>query len=560
MHPSPRTTLITLALLAMTAACNRGDKATPAPATPAAEAPGPGGGRPLLAPEPTPGVHFRLSDADPAAAEAAAGVRNVAGEPLDGATVAGYLARLPALSASAAVTTTFALRPGPKPPAIPGETRQQPWPPPATAEAPPEVAAGELTVERAGPEGDVPMATQLTVTFSEPMVPLTSHAALASEEVPVTLEPAPQGQWRWVGSKTLLFEPDPRFPQATEYTAEVPAGTESARGATLDEAYGWTFRTPPVAVADFRPGVPSTDPHDMPVTDRQPVIVITFDQRVEPEAVLRTVKAEADGEAVALRLATAAEVEADEAAKGMRDRVLEGRWAAFVPAEPLPLDTVVSVYIGPNLPSAEGPRTSDQTWQFNFRVYGPMVVTGLDCDRPHMPDPTLGPYPFTDNPSTRIDRCRPGGSWAINFSNALDLPAFDSSGFSITPDVPGVVFEPEERRVDVNVLSVGRTEYVVRVPAGIKDIYGQELTEPVDVTFVTGDADPALFVPGQDMLVLDPAAEGKLDTASVNVDSLDVRLYKVDVGELAGVPGIHGSVVALCLRPQPARRAAHAAR
>jgi hypothetical protein len=99
--------------------------------------------------------------------------------------------------------------------------------------APPAVPTGPLTVLRRQPEGAVPLAPHLSVTFDRPMVALTAADAAAGT-VPVTLSPAPEGAWRWLGTKTLLFQPAGRFPMATRYTAEVPAGTRAADGSALD--------------------------------------------------------------------------------------------------------------------------------------------------------------------------------------------------------------------------------------------------------------------------------------------------------------------------------------
>ena len=82
----------------------------------------------------------------------------------------------------------------------------------------------------------MPLAPYLSVTFNQPMVALTSLADLAANAVPVKLSPLPAGKWRWVGTKTLMFEPSGRFPMATKYTVEIPAGTKSATGGTLAEA------------------------------------------------------------------------------------------------------------------------------------------------------------------------------------------------------------------------------------------------------------------------------------------------------------------------------------
>ena len=46
----------------------------------------------------------------------------------------------------------------------------------------------------------------------------------AAKYVPVKLSPEPTGKWRWIGTKTLLFEPAGHFPMATRYSITVPLG------------------------------------------------------------------------------------------------------------------------------------------------------------------------------------------------------------------------------------------------------------------------------------------------------------------------------------------------
>src|SRR5260221_2274943 len=97
------------------------------------------------------------------------------------------------------------------------------------------------------------------------MVAVTGHEDLGREARAVRLAPEPPGQWRWVGTKTLLFEPAGRFPMATDYRAEVPAGTRSAveGGRALAQALMRTFTTPaPTGNAGQAKGRP-TPPHTL---------------------------------------------------------------------------------------------------------------------------------------------------------------------------------------------------------------------------------------------------------------------------------------------------------
>ena len=338
------------------------------------------------------------------------------------------------------------------------------------------------------------------------------------------LEPQPPGQWRWVGTKTLLFEPDPRFPQATEYRATVKAGTRSATGAVLAEDFATTFRTPPPAVERFHPQPPTT--FFGPWTDRQPVIFIGFDQRVEPATVLANTTAQANGTPVGLRLATAAEVAEDETVESLSREAGPDRWVALRPTAPLAVGSAVTVTLGADLTSAEGPRPMGSPWEFSFHVYNPLRVEGLRCDRPEPRDDDEadgGPVVA----GTAIAGCEPGGDWYVDLNNNLDPKAFEPTAFKIAPEIAGAAFKPAGNFVDIDAESVGRSAYTVTLPAGLTDVYGQTLGAPVEVRFSTGDASPALYVPGEDMLVLDPAAGGKLTVAEVNNAELEVSLFRV---------------------------------
>ena len=124
------------------------------------------------------------------------------------------------------------------------------------------------------PEGSVPIAPELSITFSQPMVEVTSQEEAATN-VPVKLNPQPPGKWRWLGTKTLIFDPDVRFPMATTYSVTVPAGTRAANGSTLATEKSWSFTTPPLSVKATYPSKDSTQPRDA-------LMFIEFDQRIDP--------------------------------------------------------------------------------------------------------------------------------------------------------------------------------------------------------------------------------------------------------------------------------------
>ena len=80
------------------------------------------------------------------------------------------------------------------PPPRPGETIQQAFPPPQEIIQPASSETGLLEVLRFSPEGEVPIAPFLSVTFNQPMVALDTLDSLSAEQVPVKIDPQIPGQ------------------------------------------------------------------------------------------------------------------------------------------------------------------------------------------------------------------------------------------------------------------------------------------------------------------------------------------------------------------------------
>src|SRR6185503_19122139 len=90
----------------------------------------------------------------------------------------------------------FVVRERSLPPPRTGKTINISFPGPATSAAPSANISGPLEVIRFAPEGESSLAPHLTVTFSQPMISLSSQEEAATS-VPVKLSPQPAGKWRW---------------------------------------------------------------------------------------------------------------------------------------------------------------------------------------------------------------------------------------------------------------------------------------------------------------------------------------------------------------------------
>ena len=86
------------------------------------------------------------------------------------------------------------------------------------------------------------------------MVAVGALTEQTNEKVPVELTPNVKGRWRWLGTKTLIFDAETRFPMATTFTATIPAGTKIGGGRRFcRKMFFWTFSTPPPKVESFLP-------------------------------------------------------------------------------------------------------------------------------------------------------------------------------------------------------------------------------------------------------------------------------------------------------------------
>ncbi|HZT60404.1 MAG TPA: alpha-2-macroglobulin family protein, partial [Pyrinomonadaceae bacterium] len=249
---------------------------------------------------------------------------------------------------------------------------------------------------------------------------------------------------------------------------------------------------------------------------RDAIIFMEFDQRVDPQAVLRNTRVSAGTGALNVRLASDDEINADAGVKALAHEAVKGRWLALRAVgangdvrEALPADSAVSVAVGAGTPSAEGPRTTATAQGFSFRTYGALRVTGHDCGYEK--------------------RCTPNDAWRISFTNPLDREAFDESQVKIEPALSGSAnVSVYGDQLYIMGAKRGRTTYTVTLDRAIKDQFGQTLTGPASFTFNVGPADPSLSSAGGNFVVLEPTGQPKLSVYSVNYPSLKVSVYAVE--------------------------------
>ena len=426
---------------------------------------------------------------------------------LSNVEIEAVLNRLPQIRTDTSDEADFAWRERSLAPPRTGITVMRPFPAANEMLGPVATAAETLEVIRYSPEGDVPIAPNLSVTFSQPMVAITSQEEVA-KYVPVKLAPEPPGKWRWIGTKTLQFEPDVRFPMATQYSVSVPLGTKSATGGTLSSAKTWTFTTPAPTVKKTFPDGGAPRPLDT-------LMFVELDQRIDPAAVLKTIKVKTGTAQLPLRLATKEEIDGDENVKELAEKAEKDRWLAFRAIDAsgdsrlaLPANSSITVTMGPGTASAEGSRTTTEKHEFSFSTFGPLRIAKYRC--------------------ADISVCKPHEQWRIQFNNPIDRAAFQESQMLIQPAMEGLKPVVYGNTLIVDGPKKPETSFRLTLDKSIRDVFGQKLGQDEILEFKVGSADPWISLSGGGFVVLDPDGPRQLSLYTLNYRTVKVSLYAVE--------------------------------
>ena len=456
---------------------------------------------------PDTGLSFRLSEGEedaetretPPAANA---------DPLSADETKGLVGRLPKISTQDSDQQDAALRAGSLPAPKKGEKIHVPFPGKGDADRPQVDTSKELAVVRYAPQGKVELAPDMSLTFSEPMIAVTSQEE-ASRFVPVELTPQIEGQWHWLGTRTLRFEPAKRLPMATEFKARVPAGTKSVTGKALNKDVVWTFSTP-------APNVKTRIPNQYSGPQRRDQLMyIAFDQAIDAEAVLSKISVLGAGRTLKTRMATAEEIAADPSIAAVSKQEQPGRWLAFRAVnsdggtDALPGGSVINVIVQAGTPSAEGPLKSEIDQSSWFQTYGPMKLGQHLCNY--------------DSPTS----CYPNATFTLHFSNPIENTTFDKSMVRIEPALENANIYAAGSIIYVEGWKTPNTKYRVTIDGTLPDAFGQTLGQDAIAEFKVTNPPPSLMASDKMMQVLDPFGTREYSVYSINIKTLSVKLYAV---------------------------------
>ncbi|ELR17837.1 Alpha2-macroglobulin domain containing protein [Acanthamoeba castellanii str. Neff] len=349
-----------------------------------------------------------------------------------------------------------------------------------------------LKVLRYSPEGELKTpSSQVIITFSLPMIPVTSHQELQEmgSVEGVSISPFIDGSWKWLNVHTLAFESESGFPRSTEFKVRVDStAMTSTKGAALAEDLVFSFTTVRIGVASHSLGSELEQACGL-----RPTIFMRFDQLIDPSKVLPNVTAkrtaahysgianekslfiavvEEDRE-IGLEAIAPSDV-ADKSIAALVERADPERILIVRPVEELPRNAKVELTTGPGTPSEEGPLLSTTASKFSFKVKAlcPSVderVAQFQCVTFHLVCQTYGPLEVASFTA---------GCFAFTNTLAAVLTDGDYDAkqlVTVVPEPENFKVVAEGSRINIRTLRPG-CSYAIKLSPDITDRWGQRLS------------------------------------------------------------------------------------
>ncbi len=333
------------------------------------------------------------------------------------------------------------------------------------------------------------------------MVALSSHATLANQDLPIVLSPTPPGEWYWMGTRTVVFQPEGRMPGATRYKVEIPSGMEAVDGSTLETGVSWEFETGRLTLAQTWP--PET-PQPL-----QPHIALEFNQTIDRLALESSISLRVAGRNIAYAVLKPDLHELPADLEAFLARTVPERTIVLQPLQPISPNTTLTVNVARGAPSAEGPLTTQAAQRVSLRTFGPLQIAYSSC-------------------RSKLEACLPGEGFFIDFNHSLEPDTLTAEMVSIDPPLPGgTVGVYPWGGMYIEGPTAPNTVYKLRLEPGLRDEFGQTFSAPQEVLFYTGEQRSSLHFPNP-MEVLYPHNEGQYALYTRNLNRLRVLLYAVE--------------------------------
>ncbi|MBI4537691.1 MAG: alpha-2-macroglobulin [candidate division NC10 bacterium] len=392
-------------------------------------------------------------------------------------------------------------------------------------------SAGGTRILQFTPQGTVKRVRQVTVRFSEPMVPLGDPRGAAA---PFEIECPEKGTARWVDSRNWAYDFARDLPAGIRCTFRVAAGLTSVAGRALGGQTTFVFSTGGPAIKTSLP----SEGNDVPIDEEQAFLLV-LDAEPTEESLLRHVHFTAEGirERIGARLIAGA----------ARDAVVKSRYRqepkqpviVLQAQRPFPNSAKVSLVWGKGVTSRTGIAT-DQDQTLWFKTRGPFTAE-LSCERVNK---NAGCVPVTP--------IRLSFSALVSWEQVRRIAILGPGGRRFAP-----AQEKEKPLAVAQAVFRGpfpeSTDFQVELPPGIADDAGRPLSNAArfPLAFKT-DPFPPLAKFSARFGVVEWKADPALPVTLRNLErEVKSRLLRVDEEPQAGIQSLFARVKARLFRIPP---------
>ncbi|MBU1169704.1 MAG: large extracellular alpha-helical protein [Proteobacteria bacterium] len=417
-----------------------------------------------------------------------------------------------------------------------------------------------LEISRITPDGeDVPAGRQIVIQFNQPVVPL-GRMERKAEEIPVSITPGIEGQWRWLNTSALAYQLDEThaLKPSTRYTLVVHPGALSEDGKTLTENKVHSFITQRPDVSYYNFGSWKAPGH--------PVIRLTFNQPVTLNSVKKSMMMRfgpdgrtpsellvspdpndydkpcvipVPGEPYALDFGPGKTVKSDDDPQAVLGDEARRIWLVEPQAE-MPLDTGIELWVKPGLVSAMGPEKGvGNRLLMGFDTFPPFHFLGVDYDTHNQKDSVLISADVPGDKQTF--KADPLSSVFLVFTSPV-IPQEIKESVIFDPDLAGNRndYDPwagsynysylrsahrrgQVYRVRIPELLLANQKYILKESdINLKDEFGRLLDKPLEISFYTDHRKPD-FELSHHIGVLEDAVPTDLPIVVTNIDKLKIN-------------------------------------
>ena len=341
--------------------------------------------------------------------------------------------------------------------------------------------ASAVTVESVSPRGEVAQVRQITVRFSEAVVPL-GDLRLPDPIAVQCVGPAPAGTGRWVDDRAWVYDFRDTVPPGVKCTLKVrpewkPTASpgKDATPQPLRGATEWSFST-------GGPAIVSTQPWDGSQIEEDQHFLLTLTGAVDAATAVAHSWCEVEGIGERLPIVITTGPVRDALLKARRiDSKRAARMLLASCARPLPPDAAVRLVWGKGIAAAGNPQivtTGEQ--RYNYRVRKPFSAE-FSCER-----------------ERANAACLPVRPMVLRFSAPVARKAAEQVELRAPTGAPRKpVFDKDDKSDQVSEVTFAaplpeNTSFTIHVPADLKDDTGRLLANGAmfPLTVATGDSPP----------------------------------------------------------------------